>query len=151
MKHARVNPAERQLIARAAAHQSWASTPNRTARTARARDAFLARFVDQVDPLRELTTEERARRATSARTGVGSSTTTLGASRLGPMVGGALEVHGAGPRPQRPPAHRVLPYSLTGRRHLLPSSPERPVALRPDVAQPPYPVRGQFSESRPRV
>jgi hypothetical protein len=61
------NPAERQLIARQAAHQSWANTQNRTARTAPARDAFLARFEDQVDPGRELTPGERAKRATSAR------------------------------------------------------------------------------------
>ena len=60
-------PTERQLIARVAAHQSWASTPNRTARTAKARDAFLAKFEDQVDPHRELTPEERAKRATNAR------------------------------------------------------------------------------------
>lgn len=61
------DPSERQLIARAAAHQSWAATPNRTARTAAARDAFLARFEDQVDPRRELAPEERAQRATNAR------------------------------------------------------------------------------------
>jgi hypothetical protein len=61
------NPTERQLIARAAAHQSWAATANRTARTAAARDAFLARFEDQVDPERDLIPEERAKRATNAR------------------------------------------------------------------------------------
>jgi hypothetical protein len=61
------NSAERQLVARLAAHQSWANTPNRNARTAPARDAFLARFEDQVDPRRELTPEERAKRATNAR------------------------------------------------------------------------------------
>jgi len=61
------NSAERQLLARLASHQSWANTQNRTARTAPARDAFLARFEDQVDPRRELTPEERAKRATSAR------------------------------------------------------------------------------------
>ena len=61
------NSAERQLLARLAAHQSWANTHNRTARTAPARDAFLARFEDEVDPRRELIPEERVKRATSAR------------------------------------------------------------------------------------
>jgi len=60
-------PSERQLIARTAAHLSWAYTQNRTARTARARDAFLARFDDDVDPRRDLTAEERSKRATNAR------------------------------------------------------------------------------------
>jgi hypothetical protein len=61
------NPNERQLIARAAAHQSWAATSNRTARTANAREAFLAKFEDLVDPNRELPADERARRAMNAR------------------------------------------------------------------------------------
>src|SRR4051812_11622593 len=58
---------ERHLIARAAAHQSWAATPNRTARTSNARTAFLERFEDQVDPDRVLSPEERTKRATNAR------------------------------------------------------------------------------------
>lgn len=53
--------------ARIGAHQSWANTADRTARTAPARHAFLARFEDQVDPRRELPPEERARRAAHAR------------------------------------------------------------------------------------
>lgn len=61
------NAAERQLRARLAAHQSWANTANRNARTTPARDAFLAKFEDQVDPRRELTPEERAKRAANAR------------------------------------------------------------------------------------
>lgn len=61
------NPFERRLIARAAAHQSWATTPDRTARTSNARAAFLAKFEDQVDPGRELTPEERTKRAANAR------------------------------------------------------------------------------------
>ena len=61
------NAAERQLLARLAAHESWANTQNRTARTAPAREAFLTKFEDQVDPRRELTPEERAKRATNAR------------------------------------------------------------------------------------
>ncbi|WP_299442236.1 hypothetical protein [uncultured Phycicoccus sp.] len=60
-------PSERHLIARAAAHHSWATTANPTARTAPARGAFLARFEDQVDPDRQLSDDERARRATNAR------------------------------------------------------------------------------------
>lgn len=59
--------AERQLIARVAAHQSWANTTNRTARNAPARDAFLAKFDDLVDPDRQLASEERSRRASNAR------------------------------------------------------------------------------------
>lgn len=61
------SPSERRLIARAAAHQSWAATANRTARTATARTAFLAKFEDQVDPDRVLSPDERAKRATNAR------------------------------------------------------------------------------------
>ena len=60
-------PSERQLIARVAAHQSWAATQNRTARTAAARDAFLAKFEDLVDPDHTLPPDERARRAVNAR------------------------------------------------------------------------------------
>lgn len=61
------NPDERRLIARLAAHESWANTQNRTARTAPARDAFLAKFEDQVDPGHELMPAERAKRAANAR------------------------------------------------------------------------------------
>jgi hypothetical protein len=61
------NAAERQLVARLAAHESWANTQNRTARTAPARDAFLAKFEDEVDPRRELTPGDRAKRAANAR------------------------------------------------------------------------------------
>ena len=42
-------PSERQLAARVAAHESWASTPNRTARTAPARAALDAKFLEQAD------------------------------------------------------------------------------------------------------
>ena len=61
------NPTERQLVARLAAHQSWANTQNRTARTAPGRDAFLAKFEDQVDPGHKLSPVERAKRAANAR------------------------------------------------------------------------------------
>jgi hypothetical protein len=53
--------------ARAAAHQSWANTADRSERTAPARRRFLARFERQVDPNQTLSHEERAQRAESAR------------------------------------------------------------------------------------
>jgi len=60
-------PAERKLQAQAAAHQSWAATSDRTARTAPGRAALLAKFEDQVDPDRVLPERERLQRAESAR------------------------------------------------------------------------------------
>lgn len=62
-----LTPAERRLRAQVAAHTSWANTADRTARTAAATAASMARFEVLVDPLGELTPEERARRAESAR------------------------------------------------------------------------------------
>ncbi len=58
---------DRRQIARIAAHTSWAMTGNRTARTAPARAALLARFERQVDPDGLLQAHERARRAEHAR------------------------------------------------------------------------------------
>jgi hypothetical protein len=49
-----------------AAHVSWAKTDDRSARTAPARRAALARFEDQVDPEDKLSAAERARRAEHA-------------------------------------------------------------------------------------
>ncbi len=43
------NPAERRLAATIGAHQSWANTDNRPARTAPARAAADARFLTQAD------------------------------------------------------------------------------------------------------
>ncbi len=40
---------ERQLVARIAAHESWAQTPNRSARTAPARAALDAKFLEQAN------------------------------------------------------------------------------------------------------
>lgn len=60
-------PAERTLHARLAAHESWAHTPDRAARTAKARAAALDRFERQVDPDGTLAPQERAKRAESAR------------------------------------------------------------------------------------
>jgi hypothetical protein len=55
------------LIARIAAHESWAKTADRSARTAPARSAMLAKFEREVDPDGVLVPAERARRAESAR------------------------------------------------------------------------------------
>ena len=60
-------PAERSLIGQIAAHQSWAHTKDRSARTAKARQAALDRFEKKADPRNLLIPAERARRAASAR------------------------------------------------------------------------------------
>lgn len=60
-------PTERRLAAQIAAHESWASTPDRSARTAPARAALLARFEQQADPDGTLLPAERARRAEHLR------------------------------------------------------------------------------------
>lgn len=62
-----LTPAERTLKAEIAAHESWARTPDRAARTAPARKAALDRFEKQVDPDGTLLPAERARRAEHAR------------------------------------------------------------------------------------
>lgn len=59
--------ADRSLIARLAAHESWARTADPSARTEPARRAMLDRFERQVDPEGVLSPEERARRAGHAR------------------------------------------------------------------------------------
>lgn len=41
---------ERRLAAQVAAHTSWANTPDRTARTAPAREGLRARFAREIDP-----------------------------------------------------------------------------------------------------
>lgn len=45
---------ERSQLGKLAAHESWANTPNRTARTAKARAALDAKFLEQAegDPVR---------------------------------------------------------------------------------------------------
>lgn len=63
----KLTPPERQLIGQIAAHESWARTENRSARTAPARQAALDRFERDVDPDGELAPAERARRAEHAR------------------------------------------------------------------------------------
>ena len=57
----------RSLAARVGAHESWARTDDRTARTAPARRGLTARFEREVDPLGVLPPEVRAVRAESAR------------------------------------------------------------------------------------
>lgn len=58
---------ERALVGRIAASERWARETDRTAATAPARTAMLAKFEQQVDPDGVLTPEERARRAAHAR------------------------------------------------------------------------------------
>ena len=58
---------DRRLVAQIAAETSWANTSNRSARTAPARTALLARFERQVDPDGQLAPFELARRAEHAR------------------------------------------------------------------------------------
>ena len=58
---------ERNLIAMIAAHESWAKTTDRPARTANARAALLAKFETEVDPEGTLSPDERVMRAESAR------------------------------------------------------------------------------------
>jgi hypothetical protein len=60
-------PAQRVLRARIAAHTRWANEPDRTAATAKARNAFRDRFEREVDPDGVLAPEERFRRAENAR------------------------------------------------------------------------------------
>ena len=63
----KLTPEQRSLRARIASHESWARTPDASARTAPGRKAFLDRFERQVDPNGELSPAERARRAEHAR------------------------------------------------------------------------------------
>lgn len=56
----------RSQTARLAAYSKWAHTDAREG-TQAARDAFLRRFLDEVDPDRELPEAERQRRAEAAR------------------------------------------------------------------------------------
>ncbi|QOW00624.1 hypothetical protein RCF27_10260 [Rhodococcus pyridinivorans] len=62
-----LTPSERKLRAEIAAHESWAKTDDRAARTANARKAALDRFEREVDPNGELTPQERSKRAEHAR------------------------------------------------------------------------------------
>lgn len=60
-------PREARLAASIAAHESWAQTPDRSARTAPARAALLAKFEREVDPDGTLPEAERRLRAEHKR------------------------------------------------------------------------------------
>jgi hypothetical protein len=62
-----LTPELRRLRSQIAAHDSWANTTDRSARTANARKAMLDKFEQQVDPDGVLTPAERAKRAEHAR------------------------------------------------------------------------------------
>jgi len=62
-----LHKSERQLSASIAAHDRWAHEVDRTAATAPARAALMAKFEAQVDPDGTLSPDERARRAEHAR------------------------------------------------------------------------------------
>jgi len=66
MRRDRLTPAERSLRGRMGAYALHARYDSRQT-TAAARDAFLRRFVDEVDPDRVLPESERLRRAAAAR------------------------------------------------------------------------------------
>lgn len=57
----------RQLLGSIGAHESWARTVDRPARTANARRSFLERFEREVDPDNTLPPAERALRAEHLR------------------------------------------------------------------------------------
>lgn len=61
------SPETRKILGSIGAHESWARTPDRPARTANARRAFLDRFEREVDPEGVLSPAERATRAEHAR------------------------------------------------------------------------------------
>lgn len=63
-----LSPSERTLRARLAAHESWARTEDRVARTAPGNRALLDRFEREVDPEGRLDPVERAKRARNAKT-----------------------------------------------------------------------------------
>ncbi|QCY47526.1 hypothetical protein GcLGCM259_1808 [Glutamicibacter creatinolyticus] len=60
-------PTERRIAAQIAAHESWANTTDRSARTAKARAALMAKFEQEADPEGKLLPAERAKRAEHLR------------------------------------------------------------------------------------
>ena len=62
-----MDPDERSLRARLAAHTSWAKTPDPASRTAKARKVAMDRFEREVDPDGTLPPAERVRRAEHAK------------------------------------------------------------------------------------
>jgi hypothetical protein len=61
------SPKERRLRAQLGAYSQWAKEPDRSARTAKARQAFRDRFEREVDPDGTLPTQVRAQMAEAAR------------------------------------------------------------------------------------
>src|SRR5690606_19214769 len=66
-RRAGVTDSIRSLQARAAAHHSWAATPNRRERTSPGTRAFLDRFAREIDPEGVLPPDELKKRAAAAR------------------------------------------------------------------------------------
>jgi hypothetical protein len=62
-----VTSEERRLRAQLGAHEQWAREPDRTARTAKARRAFLAKLEAEVDPHGVLPPELRAKMVQNRR------------------------------------------------------------------------------------
>ncbi|AUI56767.1 hypothetical protein B1H26_42405 [Amycolatopsis sp. BJA-103] len=62
-----MTPEQKISQTRTAAHRSWAKTPDRSRRTAPAREAAEARFEREVDPDGVMTPQARALAAASAR------------------------------------------------------------------------------------
>ena len=62
-----LTPAEKSLRGQLAVHESWARTPDRAARTAKARQAALDRVEREVDPAGELLPDVRRKMAENAR------------------------------------------------------------------------------------
>jgi hypothetical protein len=62
-----LTPEQRRSRARLAALVQWSKTEDWSARTQPARDGFMRRFEDQVDPDRRLDPVMRAKRAEAAR------------------------------------------------------------------------------------
>jgi len=62
-----LTPADRSLRAKIAANTKWSTVLDRSEATQPARDAFLQRFENQVDPNNELPEGVRKRNAESAR------------------------------------------------------------------------------------
>jgi hypothetical protein len=62
-----LTPEQRRSRARLAALVQWSRTEDWTARTQAARDGFMRRFEDQVDPDRRLDPAQRAKMAEAAR------------------------------------------------------------------------------------
>ena len=58
---------QRRMVAQIAANTRWATEPDRTAATQKARDARLAKYEAKIDPNGELTPAERRVRALALR------------------------------------------------------------------------------------